>query len=213
VKSMLWPVTLAVGIACASATRSALAEELDRIDRDTATKIARQLCRTVQKLDDLGFEIEPDPNQADGVHYEEDAAMLIVPQRGIKEEDKDSPELEEPKGAAFALLFSYHIAPIINGVPADEAKLRSITYVDEDGDEYKVYVFVLAVRRLSEDEYKLYVYGRDDNPLVEAEFSEAEGPGIEPLAVQVVDVVGTEGTCLVNVFNKYQASFGVAYKP
>jgi len=194
--------------------RYAPAQRVNRVERENACRIAKQLCETVKKLGKLQLEIEPDPESADAINVGPNkAAVLIVPQQGIKEEDKDRPELAAEQGAPFALLFTYHLVPVVDEVPAGEDKLRTCQFTDEDGDQYTVYVFVLGVRRVGKDKFKLLIYGRDKKPLLTVPVEQGKGPGVKPVAVEIRDIVGTEGTCVISAFDKHRASFKLAYRP
>ncbi len=184
------------------------------MQREDALPIAKQLCETVQKLGKLQLAVESDPAAADAVYVPPDkAVVLIVPQRGIKEEDKDRPELDEEAGAPLALLFAYHLVPVVDDLAVGEDKLRTCQFTDEDGEQYTVYLFVLGVRRLGKDKFQLLLYGRGKNPILTVPVNEGKGPGVKPVAVELCDIVGTQGTCVISAFDKYRASFKLAYRP
>ena len=95
----------------------------------------------------------------------------------------------------------------------DPSELRTVTYTEDNGTDHAIYCLLLAVRRVAEGDYRLHVYGHGEEPLVDAQFSEGAGPGHLPIAVEIKEIQEDEGKLVVTVFDKYQASFKVGYKP
>ena len=109
----------------------------------------------------------------------------------------------------MAYLFTYNVVPVIDGKAADVKHLRTVSVNDEDGVKRTIFVHLLAVRQVADDDYRLYVYGADKKPLVDARFSEGTGSELEPVAVRVKDADHgkKQGTVVVTVFGRFEASF------
>jgi hypothetical protein len=189
------------------------AEDLDRIPADMAQNIGAQLVEKAAELDKLQVKIEPDSQKANGVHVPKKIGALIVPQKDLTESEELAAKFKVEAGAPLALLFLYHIVPVIDGKALDANKLRSITITDGEGVSHDVQVIPLAVRQLADDDYRLYGYGTDAKPVLDVKFAEGTGPGDEPVAVEIKDVNHStrQGTVAITVFGKYQATFKAAH--
>ena len=186
-------------------------DRLEPIDPDMVHRIAKQLCDAAAKIDSPQVKVDPATDQASGVHHPHHVGAVIVPTKGLKEEN-ENPAVKTETGSGFAYLFLHHIAPTVNGKPAEASQLRTVKVTDDQGKEHEVSALLLAVRQVSDDDWRLYVYGHDKKPLIDARFSESAGPGTEPVAVEVKEIQDRQGKLFVTVFNKYQASFPVAYQ-
>jgi hypothetical protein len=190
-------------------------DDLVAIEPEVAKKFGKLLSDEADKSDKPQIKISADADKANGVHAPDKVGTLIVPQKDLKH----SPELFEKfkleKGAPLAYLFLHHLAPVVNGNAADKSRLRSVKLTDDDGGQHTVYLLLLSVHQVSDDDYRLYAYGQEEKPIVDARFAEGTGPGPEPTAVEVkgIDEQAKQGKLTVTVFGKYQASFPVAYVP
>jgi hypothetical protein len=208
-KKLLLPV-LAL-YACAAFAAVSLQDKLDPIEPEKAREIGKKLAEAAAKIENPQVKIDPDADQAVGVHYPEKAGAILVPCKGVKEGNPD-PAVQTDPGAPLGYLFLYHITPSSNGKPADADKLRTVSVTDDKGNEHRIAVLLLAVRQVSEDDWRLYAYGQDKKPLVDAAFSENSGPGTQPVAVEVKEIQDRHGKLVVTVFDKYQASFPVEHR-
>lgn len=208
-RSFRWMLSMCL-LMCASPL---WAEDLETIDSDTAQKFGAKLSEAAAKLKDPVVRITPDAAAAQGVHRDRDVALLLVPKKDLHEGDQGDAQLvgQDP-GAGLAYLFAHQVVPVVDGKSIDGSKLYDIT-VDSDEGEQSVRCMLLTVRRISEDDWRLYVYGQDKKPLLEVPFQPGQGPGDEPLAIECKNVEGFEGEVVVTVFGKYQASFKVRYEP
>lgn len=189
------------------------AQSLQTIEPDQARKVAEVLLRETGNLAEPQIALQGDTSGARGIRIGSDG-ILIVPQKGISEQ-KEDPDVDTAKGAALAYLFmTEKFAPLIDGTMADDAELRHISVIDDDGVNRKIKVFLLAARRLSDDQWRLYVYAKGDKPLVEGRFEEApqEDAASNPVGIAIDDIEGTHGTLYVIVFGKYRAGFRVGYQ-
>ena len=191
-----------------------LADELDLIPTEEAQKWGARLSQAAAKVENPQITIEADAIKANGVHVPDLLGMIVVPQKDLKESEELAKKFKNESGAALGFLFAYHLLPIIDGSPVDAKRLRTVKVNDDDSTEHKVYAHLLAVRQLAEDNYRLYLYGSDEKPLLDVKFSEGTGPGPEPVAIEIKDADERtrQGTAVVTVFGKYQASFRIGYE-
>lgn len=193
---------------------AAVVDGLEPIEPDMAHRFGKILSDEADKITKPQIKITADPDKANGVHAPEKAGILVVPQKDLKESEELAEKFKTEKGASLAYLFLYNIVPVIDGQPVDASRLRSVELADDNGTKHKVYVLLLAVRQLSDEDYRLHAYGQDEKPLVDAKFSEAAGPGTDPVAVEVKDVneATHQGKLVLTAFGKYQASFTCGHK-
>ena len=188
------------------------ANEFDSMPADLVQRLAPQLASQASKIENPQIKIEPDLNKANGVYFEGAAGLIIVPQSDLKESEELAAQFRTESGAALGYLFAFHLAPLVDGEPIKSDQLRSVNITDGSGAE--LYVMLLTVRQVSDDDYRLYVYGKGAEPIVDAPFS-AAGAGDEngPATVKIddVDEQRRQGQARITVFGKYQASFGAAY--
>ncbi len=191
---------------------TAVADELEAIDTGKAEEFAKVLSELAVDIGQQQVKIQPDPSKAQGVHRPQEAGLLLVPDKRLQAGASEvSDNVNRPTGASLAYLFAYHLAPVIDGKAAPAKDLHSVVYQSDEGDEARVNCLLLAVRKLSEDDWRLYVYGADEKPLLDVRFDEGSGPGATPLAIECKNVQGYEGDVVITVFDKYQASFKVRY--
>jgi len=160
-----------------------------------------------------------DPANAVGVVSVDDGkvlGMILVPAKGMNEEEA---EMEVGDSEPLALLFcSPSILPVTPGTAStlvERGKLHSVTITDGEGKKHDSNCMMLIVKRIAEEDYRLYGIGKRPNePLFDARFTDGEGPGETPLAVEVKDIDEESKTAaaVITVFDKYQAAFraGVA---
>ncbi len=186
-----------------------LADDLVSIPTEEANKWGARMAKLAAKIENPQVKINADPTKANGVHVPDTLGLIVVPQKELKESEELAAKFKDASGAALAYLFTYHVVPVIDGKVADIKRLRTITVRDEDGVNHTIFVHLLAIRQLADDDYRLYVYGADKKPLVEARFSEGPGSEIEPVAVRVTetDEEQEQGTVVVTVFGRFEASF------
>src|SRR5262249_44701083 len=102
--------------------------------------------------------------------------------------------------------------PVIDEKPIDASKLRTLTFSGQDGAEHKVSYLALAARHTDDDVWHLYAYGSDAKPVLDVQIGEGTGPGTQPLALEVKEVVDTTGTAYITIFDQYQCNFKLNYK-
>lgn len=193
---------------------AAVVDDLEPIEAEMAHRFGKLLSDEADKIAKPQIKIIADPDKANGVHAPKKAGMLVVPQKDLKESEELAEKFKTEKGASLAYLFLYNLVPVIDNQPVDPSRLHTVELADDNGTKHKVYVLLLAVRQLSDDDYRLHAYGHDEKPLVDAKFSEGTGTGTEPVGVEVKDVneAAHQGRLVLTVFGKYQASFICGHK-
>lgn len=190
------------------------AQDLESIPADEARAFGARLVELAGKLDAPQVKIVANAEQANGVHVPDKVGVLIVPQQDLKETEELAESFKSDPGAPLGYLFAYHIVPLVDGQRVEASRLRTVKLTGDDGTQHSIQVLLLAVRLLGDDDYRLHVYGKDPKPLIDAKFAEGTGPGAEPLAVEIknTDEQTREGTVVVTVFGKYQASFRAGHQ-
>jgi hypothetical protein len=189
------------------------AQDLQPVPENRAHSVAARLVELADKIDKPQVKIEADASKANGFHVPSKLGVLVVPQKDLKEGEQSAAKTKVERGAPLAYLFAYQVVPLVDGKRVDVNRLRTIKVTDEEGQERRVHVLLLAVRQLADDDYRLYGYGQEEKPLVEAKFSEGASAVAEPVAVEIKEPneQTREGNIVVTVFKKYRASFRGAY--
>jgi hypothetical protein len=187
-------------------TASSWAQDVEPVPTDVAQKFGEALVKAAAKIDKLQVKIEGDPANSVGVSVPEEGGVILVPQKGIDEEN--TPDMTVANGVPLALYFSTpNIVPMIDGKLIDRGKLHGVTVTDDQGKEHEANCMLLTVRKISDEDYRLYGFGKAAKPLIDVRFTDGKGPGTKPLAVEIKDIEGQTGSLVVTVFDKYQAKF------
>ena len=200
-----------VVVALAVTVSSSVAQDVEPVPADMAQAFGEALVKAAAKIDKLQVKIECDPAKAVGVSVPDEGGIILVPQKGLDEEN--TPDMTVANGVPLALYFSTpSIVPMIDGKLIDRGKLHGMTVTDGQGNEHEANCMLLTVRKISDEDYRLYGFGKAAKPLIDVKFSGGQGPGAKPLAVEIKDIEGQTGSLVVTVFDKYQARFrgGVA---
>jgi hypothetical protein len=191
-------------------------EELEPIERETATKFASRLSELAGRIEKPQVNIDAEPDKAVGLHRPRRAGVLVVPQKDLKEENADNEAtkaaVKSENGAPLGYLFLYRIVPVHEDKPISTEKLRAVELTDDEGNVRPVTALLLSVKNVGEDDWRLLIFGADKKPIVDAKFVEGKGNGDLPVGIQVTDVKDNEGTVVITVFDKYQAKFRAAYQ-
>ncbi|HEX3725408.1 MAG TPA: hypothetical protein VHV08_04165 [Pirellulales bacterium] len=195
--------------ACAWGTASAWAEDLEILDPQIAQAFAQALTEVAEKVEKPQVKVDADLEKSCGVHLDQ-TGLIIVPQKDIKPEND---AVNSDPGAPVGHLFmSQNFTPVIDGKAVDPAKIRTITFSGQDGNEHKVNYLILAARHTDDDVWHLYAYGTDSKPLLDARIGEGTGPGTQPIALEVKVLENGEATAYVTFFDQYQCTFKVKHK-
>jgi hypothetical protein len=208
-RKLLWGMAaLAAG---AFGAASAVAEDLEILDPQISQAFAQFLNDEIAKVEKVQVKIEGDVEKATGVHREQ-TGLILVPQKDMKAEDIPDAVNSDPGAPMGHLFMSMGFAPMVDGKPIDQAKLRTLKFTGQDGNEQTVSYLALAARHTDDDVWHLYGYGTDEKPVLDVQIAEGAGPGTQPLAIEVRDVEGDVGTCYVTIYDRFQTNFKISYK-
>lgn len=194
---------------CTLARAATLPDDLVPIEPEMARKFGKLLSDEAAKIEKPQVKVEADPEKAVGVHSPTKAGLLVVPQKDLIESAELDAKFDGERGAPIANLFLYHISPVVEGKPADASALRTVTVKDDDGNSHTINHLFLAVKRVAADDYRLQAYGHQDKPIVDAKFMQITDTGMGPITVGVKDLdeVTKQGSIVITVFGKFQATF------
>jgi hypothetical protein len=203
---------IAVLAAGALGATPAVAEDLEILDPQISQAFAQFLNEVVDKIEKPQVKIEGDIEKACGVHREQ-VGLILVPQKDMKQEEIPEAVNSDPGAPLGHLFMSMGFTPVIDGKPLEQSKLRTLTFTGQDGADQKVSYLALAARHTDDDMWHLYGYGTDEKPVLDLQIGEGTGPGTQPLAVEVREIEDNTGTCYVTIYDMYQTSFKLTYKP
>lgn len=191
-----------------------LSQELEPFTDDEARNIATRLVGLAAEIEEPQIKISADIAQANGVHVPRELGLLVVPQQGLKESEELAAKFKTELGAPIGYLFAYRVVPIADGDAVESEKLRTLKMQTDDGEAFEVNVYLLAVRQLAAGDYRLHAHGSGKQPVVNASFAPATALGSETVTVEINDVDSDkrQGTAVVTVFGKFQASFRVGHE-
>jgi len=202
---------IAACAACAFGAASAVAEDLEILDPQISQAFAQVLAEAAEKIEKPQVKIAGDVEKACGVHKEQ-VGLILVPQKDLKPEEIPDGVNSDPGAPLGHLFMSKGFAPVIDGKPVDPAKLRTVKFTGQDGNEQEVLYLALAARHTDDDVWHLYGYGTDEKPVVDAQIGEGAGPGTQPLALEVKDLEDNTGTAYVTIYDRFQTSFKINFK-
>lgn len=202
---------IAACAACAFGAASAVAEDLEILDPQISQAFAQVLAEAAEKIEKPQVKIAGDVEKACGVHKEQ-VGLILVPQKDLKPEEIPDGVNSDPGAPLGHLFMSKGFAPVIDGKPVDPAKLRTVKFTGQDGNEQEVLYLALTARHTDDDVWHLYGYGTDEKPVVDAQIGEGAGPGTQPLALEVKDLEDNTGTAYVTIYDRFQTSFKINFK-
>jgi hypothetical protein len=205
--------TMSACLVFGAGSAASVDDPLEPIPAELIEKVGKRLIDETAKFDKPQVKIEAELSKAYGLHKPGEAGMLVVPQKDLKESEELAAKFKTEKGAPLAILFTYRLTPVVDGKVADDSRVREIKFIDDEGAARPVQAMLLSVRQVGDD-YRLYAWGYEDKPLVDAKFSQTDSGGPEPVGLSVKDLdEGTrQGTLVVTVFGKYQASIRMQHK-
>jgi hypothetical protein len=125
-------------------TTSSSAQDVEPVPADVAQAFGEALVKAAAKIDKLQVKIEGDPAKSVGVSVPEEGGIILVPQKGIDEEN--TPDMSVANGVPLALYFSTpNIVPMIGGTLIDRGKLHGVTVTDDQGKEHEANCMLLTV--------------------------------------------------------------------
>ncbi len=191
-----------VGLVVLAVWNSAVWADPQPIPEDIAQAIARLLCEKADKAE-APIKIVGDPEKAMGLHEPEVAAAMVVPRTELKTDKLPGAEKQDGEPAGY--LFLYKIAPVVSGKVMATDKLPTVLLKTDDGVERTVIVLRLTLKKESEQDWKLLVFGKDKKPLVSSKFRAEANNSTLPLSISTKDIEGDQGTLVVAVFGRYAA--------
>ena len=198
-----------VVVVLAVAASVTVAQNVVSVPKETAQKLGKLMTQAAAEIEKPQVKIEGDPAKTVAVAVlDVEGGIFLVPQKGLDEENL--PDMTAKNGAPLGLFFSSsNLVPTANGKLIDREMLHCLK-VDDGRGISEINCMLLSVRRISEEEYRLYGFGKAAKPLIDVEFTGGEGPGAEPVTLEIKE--GDPALVVITVFGKYQAKFpgGVA---
>lgn len=207
---------LAAALCVALSSSSAFAQELVAMEPDIAQGYGGYLTGLFEESlkgskQEPQVKVEPDPTKAVGL-LDGQRGILLVPSKSLGNTEEPDPAAQSEAGAGFAYLYmSPGYNPRIDGKLIEQQKLRTVTYMDDNGQEKPATCLILAARQVSEDDWRLYVYGAEKKPLIDSKFADAEEEKPGPASLHVADVKDGQGTLVVTVLTRYAAKFQIGH--
>ncbi|MFO0947062.1 MAG: hypothetical protein U1D30_14155 [Planctomycetota bacterium] len=160
--------------------------ELVPISDEQTVGIATALVEHAGKVDGVPLKVEGDTAKSRGlIDAAREHGIMIVPAKGIVD-DRENPALGEEKGFPVGFLFLHNMLP---GKGVEKDHLYRVTYTDEQGVDREIRFGVLTIRRYSNEDFRLLLWGTKDKPLVEASLEEEVSEEKTPV---LLDCVGDD---------------------
>lgn len=180
---------------------AARADDYQPIPDDRLEGISKALVELAGKVKDAPAKIELNAAKARGLFDQgNNRGVVVIPGKDLKE-DRDNPELSKEMGRPIGGIFFHNALPTGS---TDKNKLFKLDLKDAEGVEREVRFAVVTVRKKSDDQYFLQIWGSEKQPLVEAQIGEAEGDDKMP-----VDISVDGGELIVKLLGKYGTRLGI----
>lgn len=181
-------------------------EGLRPVPKADAQRIGAMLANLANNFRRPQVRIGADPSKSVGVIVPEHGGILLIPQRGMRE-DRPS-DMAAKNGGPLGMFFSSpRLLPKVDGKLVRPEDLHSVVIVKKGGEKERVNCLLLSVKKLSDEDYRLYGFGRGDKPIIDVKITDGDGPDTMPMAMEID---GDE--VVITIYGKYQARFpgGVA---
>jgi hypothetical protein len=157
----------------------ASALDLSPIPTEDAQPIAAALADLTAKNDKFPVKATADLDNIKGLVSEnQEHGLIIIPLKGLKE-DRENPALASEKGMPIGVIYFSNILP---GELKDKKKLFETTIPDEQrGGMREVRYALLTVKKVSDEEFQLQVWGVDKEPVAAGPLSEEQGDEKGPI--------------------------------
>lgn len=179
----------------------------ERIDPETAKKHAKLMVEATKDATDLPIKTEVDPEKPYGVKSGNHGVM-VLPDKALSDE-------VIAKAGADAIpvgqLWMHHLTPVIDGQPVDGEKLR-IVNINVGGEEHKLPMCLLALKKKAAGEWELLVYGKDKEPLTRLAVKKMEGTQELPIELDGKKNENDTGDLTLKIVGKVQATLTVGAK-
>jgi hypothetical protein len=173
-------------------------EELSPVEAELARGIGERLAKDAKEFEKPRIRIEGDSSLAVGLHVPEKLGLLLVPQKGLKEEDAEGYDAETGKPLGY--LFLYKMGVVVDGKTVERDRLHRVDITNDEGKAFAIPTLLLSVRRLANDEWRLYAFGKGEMPVLDSKFAPGSGTGDKPVSVQLKAVDGRKDTLVITVF-------------
>lgn len=181
----------------------ATAADLPSLDAAACKALAQPLTSAAEKADKPVLKIVGNLEKANGARQDK-LQMIVVPQKDF---DPETPGANADPGLPLAHLFLPEgFVPLVDGKPIDQARLGTLTINTPSGPQKFGYL-ALAARHTNDGAWRLFAYGADAKPLVDAEFGEGNGNGVQPVSFEVRDWQNNAGNVFITLFDEWQCSF------
>jgi hypothetical protein len=187
---------------------SAWADPLDPIPADVIARIGPLLVESAAKQDDAPFKVDADIEKATGLFREGVGGLMIVPVKNFKADGLTG--AQEANGAPAGYFFLYKLSPVVDGKPLESGKLATITHKDDNGNEREIAALRIALKKESDKDWKLLVFGKDKKPIFTAPFKEQANGSDQPVSLSAKETGNDQGTLTITVFGKYAADVPLA---
>lgn len=169
---------LVLGLTMILLAGPAAAIELSPMPAENATTIAPALLELVGKVEKLPAKFAGDADNAKGLlSDDQQQALMFIPAKSLKD-DRENPSLGEGKGMPIGYIFFHNLLP---GDLKDKKKLFTFEYTDENGQKREVRFGVVTVKKESDDDFRMQIWGVTPEPVAEGNFEEEEGETKNPI--------------------------------
>jgi hypothetical protein len=176
----------------------------ERIQPDTAQKVAKLLLEQAAKVEHPQVKTDADADKATGLHHEQVGAM-VIPDKALAEDALR----KAGKGIVpVGQLWMRNLTLVKDGKPVDEDRLRLET-IKLDDKEHRVVFCLLGARRTGDDAVELLVYGKDKEPLLKVPLQKADDTPEFPLDLSAEKAENETATVTIHVLGKHKAAFTV----
>jgi hypothetical protein len=206
---------LALSLLSFAARAQAGDSPLTEMDPDIAKRFGEMIHTQFAKENkDLQVKFEPNYDKASGLfNAETNEGIIVIPAKNFKE-DRENKEVEKDPGICMCFVaMSQTHNPLIDGKPVDGKKVRKIKFDDgQGGAEREATCLLCSIRHIEGDDWEMYVWGKDKEPLIKANWGEASNAPKQDLALTIEDPKKDSATLVFNIFGKYSASIPIGHK-
>jgi hypothetical protein len=178
----------------------------ERLPQEQATKLARHFAEEASKVSSPQLKTEVDAEKAFALHAGE-AGVMFIPEKGLSA-DAFAKAGAEP--TPLGQLWMRNLVPTVQGKPVPEDKLRLLTVRVKDEDHH-LPLSLAGVRKASNNQLELVLYGKDREPYLHAPVRklETKQKSDEPVVLEAQKDAGDSVTITLTMAGEYQASIQV----
>jgi hypothetical protein len=182
-----------------------VARAQERVPTEFAEKVAKLATEKAStQVKDAQVETVVDPTKPYGVK-EGRFALLIVPDKKLSDDAiAKAGDAVVPVGQ----LWCRDLTPVSGGEPVPNDKLRILT-LNADGDDIKLALLLLGVRKTADDKWELLVYGKEKEPLLRLPIEKAEATQEMPIDLEGKRNDDGGGSATLHILRKYKTTITV----